>query len=129
MAPVVRALASDASLTSLTCVTGQHRAMLDQVLDLFGITPDFDLSVMAPNQTLNSLSCRVITGLDAVLEEVRPDCVLVHGDTTSAMAASLAAFHRGIRVGHVEAGLRTYDLSKPWPEEMNRRVIDVVSDL
>ena len=129
MAPVVNAIARDRAITGVTCVTGQHRAMLDQVLDLFGIVPDFDLAVMAPNQTLNSLSCRVIAGLDAVLEEVRPDCVLVHGDTTSAMAASLAAFHRGIKIGHVEAGLRTYDLSRPWPEEMNRRVIDVVSSL
>ncbi len=103
--------------------------MLDQVLDLFSIVPDYDLSVMAPNQTLNSLTCRVIAGLDEVLEKVRPDYVLVHGDTTSAMAASLAAFHRGLKVGHVEAGLRTYDLAKPWPEEMNRRVIDVVSAL
>ncbi|QQM30977.1 UDP-N-acetylglucosamine 2-epimerase (non-hydrolyzing) [Martelella lutilitoris] len=129
MAPVVNAIARDSAVTGVTCVTGQHRAMLDQVLDLFDITPDYDLAVMAPNQTLNSLSCRVIAGLDAVLEEVRPDCVLVHGDTTSAMAASLAAFHRGIKIGHVEAGLRTYDLSRPWPEEMNRRVIDVVSSL
>lgn len=129
MAPVVRSAQDDNAITSFTCVTGQHRAMLDQVLDLFGITPDFDLSVMAPNQTLNSLTCRVITGLDDVLERVKPDYVLVHGDTTSAMAASLAAFHRGIKIGHVEAGLRTYDLSKPWPEEMNRRVVDVVSSL
>ncbi|MBB4122552.1 UDP-N-acetylglucosamine 2-epimerase (non-hydrolyzing) [Martelella radicis] len=129
MAPVVNAIAREKAITAYTCVTGQHRAMLDQVLELFGIVPDHDLSVMAPNQTLNSLSCRVITGLDEVFEEVRPDCVLVHGDTTSAMAASLAAFHRGIKIGHVEAGLRTYDLSRPWPEEMNRRVIDVVSTL
>lgn len=129
MAPVVNAINHDRAITSVTCVTGQHRAMLDQVLDLFGIVPDFDLAVMAPNQTLNSLSCRVITGLDDVLDRVRPDYVLVHGDTTSAMAASLAAFHRGIKIGHVEAGLRTYDLSKPWPEEMNRRVIDVVSSI
>lgn len=129
MAPVVDFLNNDIGITSLVCVTGQHRSMLDQVLGLFGIAPDFDLSVMAVNQTLNSLSCRVINGLDEVLDKVRPDYVLVHGDTTSAMAASLAAFHRGIRIGHVEAGLRTYDLSKPWPEEMNRRVIDTVSTL
>nr|WP_244629676.1 UDP-N-acetylglucosamine 2-epimerase (non-hydrolyzing) [Martelella limonii] len=129
MAPFIRFAQNDSAITSLTCVTGQHRAMLDQVLDLFSIVPDYDLSVMAPNQTLNSLTCRVIAGLDEVLEKVRPDYVLVHGDTTSAMAASLAAFHRGLKVGHVEAGLRTYDLAKPWPEEMNRRVIDVVSAL
>jgi len=127
MAPVVRSMTNDSAIMSLTCVTGQHRSMLDQVLDLFEIRPDFDLSVMAPNQTLNSLSCKIIAGLDEVLDQVRPDYVLVHGDTTSAMAASLAAFHRGIKIGHVEAGLRTYDLSKPWPEEMNRRVIDTVA--
>ena len=127
MAPVVRSMVNDSAIMSLTCVTGQHRSMLDQVLDLFEIRPDFDLSVMAPNQTLNSLSCKIIAGLDEVLDQVRPDYVLVHGDTTSAMAASLAAFHRGIKIGHVEAGLRTYDLSKPWPEEMNRRVIDTVA--
>ncbi|TCT36326.1 UDP-N-acetylglucosamine 2-epimerase [Martelella mediterranea] len=107
MAPVVRSMTNDSAIMSLTCVTGQHRSMLDQVLDLFEIRPDFDLSVMAPNQTLNSLSCKIIAGLDEVLDQVRPDYVLVHGDTTSAMAASLAAFHRGIKIGHVEAGLRT----------------------
>ncbi len=127
MAPVVKALAAQAGVRSVTCVTGQHRAMLDQVLDLFAIVPDHDLSVMAPNQTLNGLTERVIARLDPILAEERPDYVLVHGDTTTAMAASLAAFHRNIGVGHVEAGLRTYDLAKPWPEEFNRRVIDVAA--
>ncbi|WP_420963298.1 non-hydrolyzing UDP-N-acetylglucosamine 2-epimerase [Brucella sp. IR073] len=128
MAPVVKALAAEEGIQSSTCVTGQHRTMLDQVLDLFDIQPDHDLSVMEPNQTLNGLTSRITSRLDAVLAEVEPDYVLVHGDTTSAMAASLAAFHRGIKVGHVEAGLRTYDLAKPWPEELNRRVIDVAAD-
>ncbi|MBN8243577.1 UDP-N-acetylglucosamine 2-epimerase [Nitratireductor aquimarinus] len=121
MAPVIKALAAESGLQPITCVTGQHRQMLDQVLELFGIKPDHDLSVMTPNQTLNGLSGRVIEGLDAILADEKPDYVLTHGDTTTAMAASLAAFHRNIPVGHVEAGLRTYDLSKPWPEEFNRR--------
>ncbi len=127
MAPVVKALAAQNGIESITCVTGQHRTMLDQVLSLFDIKPDYDLEVMAPNQTLNMLTSRVISLLDEVLIAAKPDYVLVHGDTSSAMAASLAAQHRNIRVGHVEAGLRTYDLSKPWPEEMNRRLIDIVS--
>ena len=129
MAPLVKALKGEPSIRSLVCVTGQHREMLKQVLQLFGIVPDFDLSLMISNQTLNTLSARALGALDAVLEELRPDRMLVHGDTTTAMAASLSAFHRRIPVGHVEAGLRTYDLSRPWPEEMNRRVVDVVSDL
>lgn len=127
MAPVIKALAAESGLQPITCVTGQHRQMLDQVLELFGIKPDHDLSVMRPNQTLNGLSGRVIEGLDAILADEKPDYVLTHGDTTTAMAASLAAFHRNIPVGHVEAGLRTYDLSKPWPEEFNRRTIDVLA--
>ena len=127
MAPVIKALAAESGVQPITCVTGQHRQMLDQVLELFGIKPDHDLSVMTPNQTLNGLSGRVIEGLDAILADEKPDYVLTHGDTTTAMAASLAAFHRNIPVGHVEAGLRTYDLSKPWPEEFNRRTIDVLA--
>jgi UDP-N-acetylglucosamine 2-epimerase (non-hydrolysing) len=125
MAPLVKALKDEPSIRSLVCVTGQHREMLKQ----FGIVPDFDLSLMVPNQTLNTLAARALGELDAVLEELKPDRMLVHGDTTTAMAASLSAFHRRIAIGHVEAGLRTYDLSRPWPEEMNRRVVDVVSDL
>lgn len=129
MAPVVKALQAEDGITSLVCVTAQHRQMLDQVLDLFGITPDFDLNIMAPNQGLNEILSKIIHALDGVLEQVKPDRVMVHGDTTTAMAAALAAFHRGIPVGHVEAGLRTYDLQRPWPEEANRRTIDLVSDL
>lgn len=124
MAPLVKAIEADAGLTSLVCVTGQHRAMLDQVLALFQIAPDYDLDVMVPNQTLNGLVGRVLAALDPVLEAARPDRVLVHGDTSTALAAALCAFHRGIPVGHVEAGLRTYDLAQPWPEEMNRQVAD-----
>ncbi len=125
MAPVIKALEATEGVESITCVTGQHRTMLDQVLELFNIKPDFDLQVMQPNQSLNQLASRIISQLDQALSELNPDYVLVHGDTTTAMAAGLAAMHRNIRVGHVEAGLRTYDLKKPWPEEMNRRVIDV----
>jgi UDP-N-acetylglucosamine 2-epimerase (non-hydrolysing) len=129
MAPLVKALQQEATIQVVVCVTGQHREMLDQVLRLFGIVPDYDLAVMTHDQTLNTLSARVLTALDHLLNDLRPDCVVVHGDTTTAMAASVAAFHRRIPIGHVEAGLRTYDLSRPWPEEMNRRVVDAVSDL
>ena len=127
MAPVVTKIEADPKLKSITCVTGQHRSMLDQVLDLFDITPDYDLSVMEQNQNLNRLLVRVVEKIDDVLMAAQPDCVLVHGDTTTALAASLAAFHRNIKVGHVEAGLRTYNLAQPWPEEFNRRIVDISS--
>src|SRR5450830_1649280 len=129
MAPLVKMLALENGVESLICVTGQHRSMLQQVMDVFNIEADFDLDIMAPNQTLNSIGSRIFASLDPVLEAVKPDRVLVHGDTTTAMMAALAAFHRRIPVAHVEAGLRTGDLSQPWPEEMNRRYVDVVSDL
>lgn len=127
MAPLVKALAASARVRSVVCVTGQHRTMLQSVLDLFAITPDYSLDVMVPNQTLNGLSARLTAAIDPVLVATRPDIVLVHGDTTTAHAAAMAAFHQRIDVGHVEAGLRTYDLYQPWPEEMNRRVVDIVS--
>lgn len=129
MAPLVRALSVEPEIEQVVCVTGQHHAMLDQVLSLFEIHPDMNLAVMAPDQALNGLAARVFERIDPVLVGVAPDRVLVHGDTTTAMATTVAAFHRRIPVGHVEAGLRTYDLSQPWPEEMNRRVIDVMADL
>lgn len=129
MAPLVMQLQASASAESVVCVTGQHQEMLKQVLDLFEIVPDHNLAVMTGNQTLNGLASRLIAALDDVLAKVRPDWVLVHGDTTTAFAAATASFHRGIRVGHVEAGLRTGDIRQPWPEEMNRRVVDVVSDI
>lgn len=128
MAPLAVKLAATPSVQSAVCVTGQHRTMLRQVLELFSVVPDYDLDLMQPDQSLNGLSARAMAALDPVFEEVRPDRVLVHGDTTTAMAAALAAFHRRIPIGHVEAGLRTHDLSQPWPEEMNRRVVDAVSD-
>ena len=130
MAPVLLELARQSDdFESLLCVTGQHRQMLDQVLQLFDLTPDYDLNVMTPGQTLNGILAAVAKGLDRVLDEVRPDWVLVQGDTTTAMATSLVAFHRKIRLGHIEAGLRTFDLQEPFPEELNRRVISLTADL
>ena len=130
MAPVVQELARQPeSFLSRVCVTAQHREMLDQVLDLFAIVPDHDLNIMRPGQDLFDVTCGVLSGLKGVLAEERPDLVLVHGDTTTTMAASLAAYYLRIPVGHVEAGLRTYDKYAPFPEEMNRHVTGVVADL
>jgi UDP-N-acetylglucosamine 2-epimerase (non-hydrolysing) len=129
MAPVIHRLKAERGVHVDVCVTGQHNEMLKPVLDLFGIVPDDALTVMTPGQTLNDLFARVIRSLDPVLVRRKPDRVLVHGDTTSALAASIAAFHHRIPVGHVEAGLRTHDLAQPWPEEMNRRSIDGMADL
>ena len=120
MAPLVKALEEDAFFTSKVVVTAQHREMLDQVLELFDITPDFDLNLMQPGQDLYDITTKVLLGLRDVLKEFQPDLVLVHGDTATTFAASLAAFYQQIPVGHVEAGLRTGDLYSPWPEEANR---------
>lgn len=122
MAPLVHALAQDDAFESKVCVTAQHREMLDQVLHLFGIQPDYDLNIMQPGQDLTEITSRILKGLKPVLQEFQPDVVLVHGDTTTTLSASLAAFYQRIPVGHVEAGLRTGDLSSPWPEEANRRL-------
>jgi len=127
MAPVILELRKRAGIESIVCATGQHRQMLDQVMSLFGLTPDVDLDLMRPEQSLNALAGRIFSQIDACIESIRPDVVLTHGDTTTAMAATLACFHRLVPVGHVEAGLRTYDLGRPFPEEMNRRVIDVMA--
>lgn len=129
MAPLIRQLEACDDMESVVCTTGQHSTLLNQVLDLFEIRVDHDLQVMTPGQSLNSLSARLFAAFDPVLQATQPDRVLVHGDTTTAMVCALAAFHRGIAVGHVEAGLRTYNLAQPWPEEANRRVVDLVSDL
>lgn len=126
MAPVVKAFEADPAFEVTVCVTGQHRSMLDQVLDLFAIVPDIDLDIMKPGQTLTDVTVGTLTGLKRVFDADRPDAVLVHGDTTTAMAAAMASFYEQIPVGHVEAGLRTGDLYAPWPEEMNRSVIDLV---
>ena len=125
MAPLVKALQKDTEhFETRVCVTAQHRPRLDQVLEVFGITPEYDLNIMAPNQDLYDITAKVLLGLREVLKDFRPDTVLVHGDTTTSMAASLAAFYMQIPVGHVEAGLRTYNMLSPWPEEMNRQVTD-----
>lgn len=122
MAPLALELSHDAAFETTVCVTAQHREMLDQVLDIFGIRPDFDLNVMKPSQSLSYITTGVLEGLEGALQEARPDVVLVHGDTTTTFASALAAFYARIPVGHVEAGLRTYDIYSPYPEEMNRRL-------
>jgi UDP-N-acetylglucosamine 2-epimerase (non-hydrolysing) len=122
MAPLVHALAADERFEAKCCVTAQHREMLDQVLELFEITPDYDLNLMKAGQTLNEVTARILLELKPVLEEFKPDVVLVHGDTATTFAASLAAYYEKIAVGHVEAGLRTGNIYSPWPEEGNRRL-------
>jgi UDP-N-acetylglucosamine 2-epimerase (non-hydrolysing) len=122
MAPVVRALQSHPEIVACVCVTAQHRQMLDDLLEFFAITPDYDLNVMTEDQSLTEITTRVLIGMEPVLREARPDVVLVHGDTTTSAAAALAAFYRRIPVGHVEAGLRTSNRWLPYPEEMNRRL-------
>lgn len=129
MCPLVKEFESrPLEFEPVVCVTGQHREMLDQVLDVFGVTPDYDLSIMKPGQTLFDVTCDVLLKLKAVLESETPDLVLVHGDTTTSFAAALACFYLRIPVGHVEAGLRTYDIYSPWPEEFNRQAVDAVSE-
>lgn len=130
MAPVVRALEQfPGQIVSKVAVTAQHREMLDQVLDLFRITPDYDLNIMAPEQTLYDVTAKALLGLKPVLEQEKPDLVLVHGDTTTTFVASLAAFYQQIPVGHVEAGLRTHNKLSPFPEEMNRKLTGSIADL
>ncbi|WP_282852942.1 non-hydrolyzing UDP-N-acetylglucosamine 2-epimerase [Gulosibacter sediminis] len=129
VAPLIKALEADDRLQSIAVSTGQHREMLDQVNEMFGITPKIDLSIMRPGQTLNGIVSRVIGELDAVLDSVSPDAVVVHGDTSTAMAAAIASFNREIPVIHLEAGLRTANLFSPFPEEANRRVISRVASL
>lgn len=129
MFPVVHALKAQPGIETRVCVTAQHRALLDQVLELAGIVPDIDLDIMQPDQTLDSLTARLITALGAAFDAEKPDRVLVHGDTLTTMVASLAAYYRKIPVGHVEAGLRSGDIHHPWPEEVNRRVVACIADL
>lgn len=129
MAPVVGALARDSRFEAKVCVTAQHRQMLDQVLGLFSIQPDFDLNLMQPGQDLTDITSRVLMGMRSVFAEWKPDVVLVHGDTTTTMATSLAAYYQQVAVGHVEAGLRTGNIYSPWPEEMNRRIAGAISAL
>ncbi len=129
MAPVVKELESRKEIKSVVCVTAQHRDMLDQVLEVFKIKPDYDLNIMKPNQTLAQITANVLSGIEEVIKKEKPDLVLVHGDTTTAMAAAMAAFYQQVPIGHVEAGLRTYNKYSPFPEEINRQVIDRVADL
>lgn len=129
MAPLVLELSKRPEIESLCCVTAQHREMLDSVLDTFGIKADFDLNIMQPGQTLSDITTRALKGLEEVLKRENPDIVLVHGDTTTAFSAALAAFYAQIKVGHVEAGLRTYDKYSPFPEEMNRKLVGSIADL
>lgn len=129
VAPIVKALQADDRFECVVTVTGQHREMLDQVNELFGIVPDHDLNIIRPRQTLNGVFARTLEGLDAVLEQERPDAVVVQGDTTTSTAAAVAAFNRGIAVVHAEAGLRSFDIHSPFPEEANRKITSQISAL
>jgi UDP-N-acetylglucosamine 2-epimerase (non-hydrolysing) len=129
MAPVVERLSKTKGVTARVCVTAQHRQMLDQVLELFAIKPHYDLNLMKPGQDLTDITVGVLTGLKGILREFKPDRILAQGDTTTVMAAALAAFYEKVSVGHVEAGLRTHNIFAPWPEEMNRRLASNLSDL
>lgn len=129
MAPVVRALNADPAFDAKVCVTAQHRQMLDQVLDIFEIKPHFDLNLMKPGQDLSDITCNVLLGMREVYKQWTPDIILVHGDTSTTFAASLSAYYVTIKVGHVEAGLRTHNKYSPWPEEMNRRLTGAIADI
>ena len=129
MAPLALELAKRPEFEAVCCVTAQHREMLDSVLDIFGLRPDYDLNVMEPRQTLSTIASKCLNGMDGVLEAAKPDLVLVHGDTSTTFAGALAAFYHKIPVGHVEAGLRTYDKWSPFPEEINRKLVGTIADL
>lgn len=129
MAPLVKELEKHNEIESIVCVTAQHREMLDQVLDLFDIKADYDLNIMKHGQTLSEITCRILTGIEEILKEAKPDIVLVHGDTTTTFVTSLAAFYQKIKVGHVEAGLRSHDLYSPYPEEANRLLTGRLADI
>lgn len=129
MAPLVNELEKSDQIESIVAVTAQHREMLDQVLETFNIKPNYDLNIMKAGQTLADITTRALVGLDEVIKEAKPDIILVHGDTTTTFAGALAAFYNQVAIGHVEAGLRTYDKYSPWPEEMNRQMVDCMTDL
>lgn len=129
MAPLVKELERRKEVESIVCVTAQHREMLDQVLETFDIKPDYDLNIMKQGQTLGDITTRALNGLEEVIKEVKPDIVLVHGDTTTTFAGALAAFYNQVAIGHVEAGLRTNDKYSPYPEEMNRQMVDCMTDM
>ena len=127
MCPLIRELKSRENLKTKVCVTGQHREMLDSVLSIFGVKKDYDLAVMEKSQTLDSLTNKILSGITEVLKREKPDTVLVHGDTTTAFAAAVASFYMKIPIGHVEAGLRTYEILSPFPEEFNRRTVSLIA--
>ena len=129
LAPLVKELEKREEIQSIVCVTAQHREMLDQVLETFDITPDFDLNIMKQGQTLADITTRALMGIDGVIKETNPDIILVHGDTTTTFAGGLAAFYNQVAIGHVEAGLRTYNKYSPYPEEMNRQMVDCMTDM
>lgn len=129
MAPLVKELQSREEIETIVCVTAQHRQMLDQVLNAFQIVPDYDLDIMKQGQTLSDITTRVLQGLEGVIKEVKPNIILVHGDTTTTFAGALAAFYNQVAIGHVEAGLRTYNKYSPFPEEANRQFVGVISDM
>lgn len=127
MAPVIAELNKDSRFKNRVCLSGQHRSMLDQVIDFFEIPVDHDLNIMRDNQSLAEVSAAILTGIDAIIKTEQPDLMLVHGDTNTTLSASLAAYYNRVKIGHIEAGLRTYDLFSPWPEEANRRITDLLS--
>lgn len=129
MAPLVKELERREEIESIVCVTAQHRQMLDQVLETFNIVPNYDLNIMKSNQTLSEITCNALLGLEKVIKEEKPDIVLVHGDTTTTFAGAMAAFYNQVAIGHVEAGLRTWNKYSPYPEEMNRQMVDCVTDI
>ncbi|MBQ6824161.1 MAG: UDP-N-acetylglucosamine 2-epimerase (non-hydrolyzing), partial [Clostridia bacterium] len=129
MAPLVKELERRPEIESIVCVTAQHREMLDQVLETFDITPDYDLNIMKQGQTLADITTRALLGVSEVIQQAKPDIVLVHGDTTTTFAGGLAAFYNQVAIGHVEAGLRTYNKYSPFPEEMNRQMVDCMTDM
>ncbi len=129
MAPLVQELAKYEEITSICCVTAQHREMLDSVLEVFHLKPDWDLDIMTPRQTLSSITSKCLIGMDDAIEQLKPDMILVHGDTSTTFAGALSAFYHKVPVGHVEAGLRTYDKYSPYPEEMNRKLVTSIADL
>ena len=129
MAPLVKELASRQGIDSICCVTAQHREMLDSVLEVFDLKPDWDLDIMTPRQTLSTITSKCLTGMDEAIDTLKPDMILVHGDTSTTFAGALSAFYHKVPVGHVEAGLRTYDKYSPYPEEMNRKLVTAIADL
>ena len=129
MCPLVKELAARPEIESLCCVTAQHRQMLDSVLEVFDLKPDWDLDIMTPRQTLSTITSKCLTGMDAAIDTLKPDLILVHGDTSTTFAGALSAFYHRVPVGHVEAGLRTYDKYSPFPEEMNRKLVSAIADL